>query len=76
MDARIGLCVHGSVPQMHSRTLLCSANALAVVRSHVATVGASGRSHRSSCDIKAHKRHSSCSQGGFTIQVKLWCSCL
>ncbi len=85
-DARIGMCVHVRAPLMHGRSrcrVSCVAPAagiLAVVESQVATVRATGPScQRSSCDKrafkKAHKSHSSCSQRGFTIQVKLWCSC-
>lgn len=54
-DARIGMCVHVSVPLMHSRSRCCvscvapAVGILAVVKSHVATVGASDHSHRSSC---------------------------
>lgn len=56
-DARIGMCVH--VPLMHSHSrcrVSCvgpAVDILAVVKSDVATVGASGRSHRLSCHRSA-----------------------
>lgn len=50
-DARIGMCVHVSVPLMHgrSRCVVPAVGIVAVVAAHVAAVGASDQSHRPSC---------------------------
>lgn len=70
-DARIGMCVHVGVSLMHNcGRFVFPVLHQPVVRSHVASVGASDRDyrpscHRSSCDkraLQAHKSLSGCSK--------------